>query len=100
MNQKPLRFNISASSLNLYRESQLLFYYQYVLKADPDSPVPVVYGLAGSIVHDMIENNKDIDDYEAEFNKQWEEKDLYNLPGLNGKPLDKETFFNAFVPSP
>tara|TARA_Y100000310_G_scaffold103241_1_gene101552 strand:- start:32230 stop:33774 length:1545 start_codon:yes stop_codon:yes gene_type:complete len=50
-----MKFNLSASSLNLYLESQLRFYYTYIEKADADTEVPQVYGTAGNIVHEALE---------------------------------------------
>lgn len=50
------KFNISYSSYSLYKESQLLFYYTYVIKAPIDTQVPQIYGDLGTLIHSCCES--------------------------------------------
>ncbi|MFT4313470.1 MAG: PD-(D/E)XK nuclease family protein [Candidatus Woesearchaeota archaeon] len=88
--------NMSASSINQYRESQLVFYYQQILKAEPDTDVPTCYGDAGNVVHETLEQCKRLDPTQL-FLQKWDEKNLDTQVGLNGKPLSKEVYYYAML---
>jgi superfamily II DNA or RNA helicase len=92
-----LKFNISASSLSLYQESQLHFYYQYIIKAQPDTNVVTIYGTAGNIVHTMLENfiKDEVWDEEMQTKQIWDKANLNELPGLTGKPLSFDSYSNS-----
>ena len=84
------RFNLSYSSYSLYKKSQLQFYYQYIEKAEITDEASVVYGHAGNVVHNSIEdyiNNKG-----NTFDEHWVDYEIDSFVGLNGKKLDKETY--------
>ncbi len=87
---------MSASSLNQYRESQLVFYYQQILKAKPDTQVPTCYGQAGNVVHETLEQCKRVDPTQF-FLKKWDECALDSQLGLNGQPLSKEIYYYAML---
>lgn len=94
---KKIKFNISASSYSMYKQSPLMFYYTYIKKSKPDTVVNKTYGLAGNIVHNILEEygeDKTLN-YEKLFNERWDEKNLNELKSFNGKPLCKKTYFNA-----
>ena len=54
--------NLSASSVKLFKESQLVYYFKYILHLKPTKPSIQVYADAGSIVHHAIEKviNKEL----------------------------------------
>jgi superfamily II DNA or RNA helicase/RecB family exonuclease len=94
------RINLSASSMNCYRDSELLFYYNYIKKLDPDTDTVECYGAAGNVVHTVIEEfveEKLSGEYDvfARFETLWNEKKLHILRGMNGSPLCKDTYFAA-----
>jgi len=88
---------LSQSSINVYLESQLQFYYQYILKSEPDTQVPVCYGLAGGLVHKFLEKYYYEDRYELgnSFTNKWKELKLDKLKGINNKPLSCNTYLEA-----
>ena len=59
-------YNISYSALNLFLNNERWFYYQYILKQEPDTLVETKWSDYGKCVHECIENNffnsKDIKD--------------------------------------
>ncbi len=111
---KQIKFNLSASSLSAYNESQLQFYFQYILKSEPDTEVNAVYGDAGNVIHscaeEFIQNRVDVnaflpDDINSKmtdynkyykiFDDKWFTYRLESLAGFNGKPLDYTEYKNA-----
>ena len=80
-----MKFNLSYSSLSLYEESPLTFYFQYVLKIPAPDEVNQVYGLAGNIVHKALEYY--IKGVPFNAVEKWKEKGLDHKKGLNEKPL-------------
>ena len=97
-----IKFNISASSYGVFKQSPLQFYYQYIIKANPDTPTIQSYGLAGNVVHKMLEEyNEGVKfDTKEEFHKRWINKNLDTLPGISfngrpGKPLDESSYLRA-----
>lgn len=95
-----IKFNLSASSLNLYRESQLIFYYNYIVKESPDTITNKVYGDAGNVVHELletyIENPNLIYDDEMCFTEKWNSKNLDSEKGFTNKPINTTPYLNAF----
>ena len=91
-----LVFNMSASAINTYNESQLVFYYQQIAKAEPDTQVPTCYGEAGNVVHETIEEHKDNDPTQL-FMQKWDERQLDEKVGLNGRPLSKEQYYYCML---
>jgi superfamily II DNA or RNA helicase len=92
-----IKFNISASSYSLFKESPLVFYYTYILKAPYDTAVNKVYGDAGTIVHNLIEeynNDKSLDVFKV-FEERWSNKKLGTEGGFKGEPLNKDDYINA-----
>jgi hypothetical protein len=99
-----LQFNISATSLNAYYESQLTFYYDYIEKAEGDTWTPVCYGDAGKIVHSALElyieepgleYRNQIDMF---FITQWKDEDLDIKEGVNhSPPLKRDIYHNALI---
>jgi RecB family exonuclease len=92
-----IELNLSPTSLNLYEQSQMQFYFEYIAKADKDTNVPECYGVAGNIVHSLLEkyNNQDIYDIKTHFNMLWEEQGLGNLLDIKGNLLSKEKYFKC-----
>ncbi len=81
--------------INLYRESPLTFYYQYIAKAQPTNEVITCYGDAGSVVHEVLSkyiNDRNINIDEV-FDKYWYVK--YKLDksiGLNNQIMNYEDY--------
>lgn len=96
---RTLKFNISASSLNNYRNSQLIFYYNYIIKAEPDTKTIDVYGDGGNCVHEILDeyvtNPDSVYDVDMLFTQKWVKKDLDTKPGIGGKHLDKQKYVYA-----
>jgi len=94
---KTLQFNISASSLKVYADSPLLFYYSYLLEAPPDTSTNQVYGQAGNITHKMAEDYiaGKIWDLDMQFHQEWIAKKLHTLRGFNGKPLNELQYLES-----
>jgi superfamily II DNA or RNA helicase len=96
-----IRFNISPSSLNVYNESPLMFFYQQIAKAKDDTKTPQCYGRGGTAVHEILDrvakNNENLNSWESQFDKIWHEEDLYYLPDLKGKPLEKPVYKECVI---
>ena len=78
-NVKAWNFNLSYSAFSLFKESELLFYYNKIEKAKPDTETPSIYGDLGNVIHNSIEkfkhkeNTKSVNEL---FEEQWEK---YNI---------------------
>jgi superfamily II DNA or RNA helicase len=91
------QFNLSYSAYNTYKTSPLQFYFQYIKKANPTDKGFQVYGDAGNVVHESIEEyiktGKDI------FHETWVKYDIDNQTGMRGVKLSynnyKQMFENA-----
>jgi hypothetical protein len=85
----------------MYYQSPLLFYLTYIAKVPDDTPVPVCYGLSGTIVHDCLERyarqELDRDGVYRYFMEQWEQQDLGVHSDLRGEPLDQFTYLTAVI---
>jgi CRISPR/Cas system-associated exonuclease Cas4 (RecB family) len=94
-----LELNLSPTSINEYRQSQLQFYYDYIAKAKKDTETPECYGLAGSLVHSLLETYKgqELDLISTEFNMLWTENNLENLKDIKGKNLDKGVYWKCIL---
>jgi superfamily II DNA or RNA helicase/CRISPR/Cas system-associated exonuclease Cas4 (RecB family) len=94
-----IQFNISASSLGLYEQSQLLFYYGYLIKAEPDTKVNEVYGKSGRAVHSALERYiidktpKEL--IEGMFIQEWQNENLHIEKGFNNQPLNYQQYYNC-----
>lgn len=103
--KKKYDFNISYSLLGLYKSCQRNFYYTKIAKMKHTDFVTEVYGKAGSIVHDCMENyynsykNKKIskDEIKKIFDDKWEEEKIDTMPGFFGHRLKKPDYWNAVV---
>lgn len=98
MAEKRLQFNLSPSSIGLYNQSQLQFYCNYIEKREPDTDTIKIYGQSGTIVHECMEKyfeGASLEQQKKYFEEQWVKKRLDKVRGLNGKPLSKETYWNA-----
>lgn len=84
--------NLSATSVNCYLNSPLEYYYTYIQKAQPDTQVPEVYGVAGTIVHKMIEEGTDNQEY---FTQMWLQEKLHETPGLFNRYLKADEYFSC-----
>ena len=80
-----MKFNLSYSSLSLYKESPITFYLQYIKKAPSSDKTVEVYGMAGNVVHDFLEMF--VSGQQADFNQMWKDKGLSLEQGFNGQPL-------------
>ncbi len=81
-----ISFNMSYSSLQIYKESERTFYYAYIKKISPPDETISVYGTAGNVLHKNLEvfsqtNNK------GDFQQEWNDKGLNNDKGFNEQPL-------------
>jgi hypothetical protein len=90
-------FNLSYSAYSVYKESELQFYFQYILKSKPDTEVYQIYGDGGQVVHSFAEEYiKDSNiDIEALFNNLWKKYNLDNVTGINNKTLNKEHYISS-----
>ena len=94
-----INFSLSPSSINLFNDSELLFYYSYVIKAKPDTEVVQCYGAAGNVVHEVLEEyiaDKTID-IEKLFEIKWEKKKLFEFRGMNGRPLSYQQYLDSVM---
>jgi len=91
-----LEFNLSASSLNLFLSSEVLFYYTYIDNVEPDTYVTPVYGLAGNVVHETLEyyikNHGQVkkEDIIKLFYDKWEEKEIPKHRAAFGRSFEKK----------
>jgi superfamily II DNA or RNA helicase len=92
-----IKFNISASSYSLYKDSPLVFYYTYILKAPYDTKVNQTYSSSGTIVHNLLEEHSHDENLDvfSEFEKRWHNAGLDDAPGFKGEPLNKNDYENA-----
>jgi hypothetical protein len=94
-------FNLSPSSLNLFYQSPLLFYLTHIRKVPDDTPVPLCYGLSGSIVHECLEKyaKKEIDMDGACMHliNQWEKQNMNSHKDINGYVLNISDYLNAVL---
>ena len=86
--------NISYSALETYLKSQLQFFFQYVVKVKETNPTTRVYGDAGSVVHEAIEeyikSEADI------FDEKWDGYNIDNQKGFNGVKLNQQKYRDMF----
>lgn len=93
-------FNLSYSTYSTYKKSQLQFYFEKIIKAQPDTKTYQVYGNLGSIVHKIQEiyiDNKysGMIDFSDKFNDLW--FNTYKIPTLrtiNNHTVNKDEWFN------
>ena len=78
-------FNLSYSSLSLYRQSPRTFYYSYIKKLPPPDKTNQVYGKAGNVAHKALECYVQKIPFDAE--KEWVKKRLDTEVGFNDLPL-------------
>lgn len=101
MKEAQIRFNISPSSLNTFFESPLLFYLKYIAKVPDDTPVPVCYGLSGSIVHDCLEKyargDLDRDQTYLYLAQEWERQNLHIHKDVKDETLDQTQYLVALL---
>lgn len=89
----PITFNISYSLLSLYKNSPLQFYYEKILKSEPDTQINQAYGNAGQVVHKAIELYiTEGADIELTCLSKWREYNLTSQEGMSGKPLSYKTY--------
>jgi len=91
-------FNLSPSSLNLYLDSEITFYFTYLLKPEPDTKEYTAYSLGGNAVHNSLEkyaHERNIKKTIEYFNKFWETNKISDLPALFNKKLQKEKYLTA-----
>jgi len=97
-------FNMSPSALGLFSESELRFYYSYILRCEADTKVVQCYGKAGTNSHDNLElaahymnENNTLEGFNIleSFDLGWEKFELNKLIGFNGKPLDKSKYIKG-----
>ena len=91
-----IKFNISPSSLNQYNESQLVFYYNQIKKAKPDTKTYECYGKGGTAVHEVLDriakNPENLKNWQTQFQNLWVESDLHFLKGFNSQPLSQNIY--------
>lgn len=85
--------SLSPTSIGTWEESQLIFYYNYIVKQERDTVVPQVYGISGGLVHEAIEMFTNGDhSYKKWFDEQWDKNNLTDTPGLFGSYLKKDQY--------
>jgi len=91
MNQSILnQIKFSYSTYDLYKRSPLEFYFSKIAKAEPSDPGMPVYGDAGNVVHNAIEdywNNNGIT-----FDKHWKDYNIDNQRGFKGSKLSYNNY--------
>lgn len=94
--EEKIKFNLSPSSLNLFFESPLLFYYTYIEKAQPDTEVPDAYSSGGTLVHKILELYADgVKEASKNFETMWETYHMEQKTTMNGRPLPKSDYMKA-----
>ena len=91
-----IQFNLSPSAINTYRNSQLEFYFQQIVKAKPDTQTIECFGDAGNAVHEALEESEH-KDIINKFNQQWDFHGLDFKNAMNNKPLSKALYMNAVL---
>lgn len=89
------RFNLSYSSWSLYKESQFRFFHQYILKTPSTEETLNVYGDAGNVVHEALEDY--IVSKLYSFDEHWNEYNIDNKPGFGGKKLDFASYKDMYI---
>lgn len=93
--------NLSPSSLNLFYQSPLLFYLTYIAKVSDDTPVPVCYGLSGTIVHQCLERYAqgefDRDGASMHLAHKWEQSNLTFHKDVKGQVLNQIEYLTAML---
>lgn len=93
--------NLSPSSINVYYQSPLLFYLKYIAKVPDDTPVPVCYGLSGSIVHECLEKYAKgelaRDDAYSYLFSQWEKQNLNCHKDIKDNVLNPMDYLSALI---
>ena len=82
-------FNLSYSTYSVYKESQLLFYFQKISGLQGTDWVPSVYGDLGNNLHDGMEGRIKDKNFNAEnlFIERWYSQNIDNKKGIfNTKP--------------
>ena len=82
--------NFSYSAWNVYKSSQLQFYFQYIEKAKPSNEAMQVYGAAGNAVHSAIEDYIQGKGNTLQFH--WLAKKVDQMTGIRGAKLSKERY--------
>ena len=95
-----LQFNISPSALNVYFENEFLFYKRYIEKAKEDSATYQVYGLCGTMVHEILEDFhagilKTEEEAQAVLTKKWDKKEISKMPTIKNHILHKSKYEGA-----
>jgi RecB family exonuclease len=93
--------NLSPSSVNTFYQSPLLFYLKYIAKVEDDTPVPVCYGLSGSLVHACLEKYAkgeiDRDGAYSYLLSGWEKYNLNFHKDIYDKLLDPMEYLAAMI---
>jgi len=84
------RINISYSAWSTYKKSPLQFFFQYILKPTPTNVGYPVYGAAGNVVHNAIEQH--LISGEDFFDHYWMKYNIDNLRGMRGAVMDKDAY--------
>ena len=73
-----------------YKESQLQFFFQYIKRPEASNDTFQVYGLAGSAVHDALEEW--LETGKTDLHKFWMTRKVDNYLGMNGKKLEESKY--------
>lgn len=90
-------FNLSYTAYSTYCKSPLEFYYRYIIKAEEDTETPRVYGVAGGLVHECVEEyikNPNFP-YKLYFDLEWEFLDVASMKGLYNSRVKYEVYYDA-----
>lgn len=88
------KFNLSYSAYSTYKKSQLQFYFQYLTNEQP-TPAITVYGDAGNVVHNSVEDY--IKTNKNNFDYHWNKYKIDEQYGINNVKLNKTAYKNMFI---
>lgn len=89
-----MKFNWSYSAADIYEQSPLWWFYQYISKPTPSDKTIETYGIAGNVPHKFLENyllQKEPND----FLSMWKNQGLNTMSGFNGQPLSLPAYIKA-----
>jgi len=92
-----IKFNLSPSIINVYEQSQLIFYFTKINVMDPDTYVVEGYGAMGSVTHDVLEiyaKDNSINVLET-FELFYKKHNCDNKFGFDRKPLPRTPYLKA-----
>jgi len=84
------KFNLSYSAWSTFKESELQFFFQYIKRIEKTNEVKGVYGNAGNVVHEAIEDYVNLD--KCTFYEKWDKYNIDKQRGFYNKKLDIHSY--------